>query len=744
MKISGENQDKSDPSARRLLRVAVAAPLPGPLDYLPPADRPLASLRPGMRLRVPFGRGERLGLLWEITDAATAPREGLKRVMEVLDETPLLGREELELLAWCADYYHHPLGETLFHALPEGLRKGAGMADTPAAVCWRLSDEGAALDTATLHRAPRMAAVVECLKAHPHALDSARLKTLCAAGAAVLRRLHTRGWIEPGPCVPPPSAVTAPLTLNTGQRQAVEAVSGALGGFAAFLLEGVTGSGKTEVYLHLVAEALRRGGQVLILVPEIGLTPQLQRRLVRRIDAPVALLHSGLAAGRRQRGWWEARAGRARVVLGTRSAVFTPLPDLALILVDEEHDLSFKQQRGLRYSGRDLAIRRAQARGVPVVLGSATPALESLHNARRGRYRRLRLPARAGGAQAPRLDLVDLRGARLQGGLSPTLIRHLREALEDGGQAMLFLNRRGYAPVLTCHDCGWVAGCPHCDARLTLHREAGGLCCHHCGYRHPPIQRCPACGGSDLRPLGQGTERLEEVVQRLFPGVAAARIDRDSTRRRGELERLLEQAREGRVPLLLGTQMLAKGHHFPHLTLVGVLDLDQGLYGADFRAPERMAQLLVQVAGRAGRGQRPGRVLIQTRHPDHPLLQTLIHSGYAAFAELALRERQAAGLPPFSAQALLRAEGPDQARPWAFLDAARAAAAPAPPGIELWGPAPAVMERKGGRFRAQLLVQAPGRGPLQVFLRRWAPGLRRLPGASRVRWALDVDPLETA
>jgi primosomal protein N' (replication factor Y) len=724
----------------RILRVAVAAPLPGLFDYLAPPDMPRQRLHRGVRLQVPFGPSTRIGFLWQTASSSQLPHTRLKPVLALLDEEPLLPPPDLALLRWAADYYQHPLGEVLLQALPAALR-GTGAGPLPRAQAWRLT--GAGRQARPARPARRQEALLALLGTHPAGLPLDTLVAACGPCGAVLKRLQEKGWAEPCPLPPTePSAPHGPL-LNPEQAAAVAAVTAALGRFQPFLLDGVTGSGKTEVYLHLVERVLERGGQVLVLVPEIGLTPQLQRRLARRIAAPVALLHSGLAEGERAVAWQRARNGEAAVVLGTRSAVFVPLPRLALILVDEEHDLSFKQQDGFRYHARDLAVRRAQQRACPVLLGSATPSLETLRNARDGRYTRLRLGARAGAARPPRMDLIDLRSVRLQAGLSPALVRLVRETLEAGQQALLFLNRRGFAPQLTCHDCGWVAGCPSCDARLTLHLAAGLLWCHHCGFRHRALSACPKCGRTDLRPLGQGTERLEETLGRLFPGVPVARVDRDSTRRRGRLEQLLAEARDGRYPLLLGTQMLAKGHHLPQVTLVGMLDLDQGLYGADFRAAERMAQLLIQVAGRAGRADKPGRVAIQTRHPDHPLLQTLIHRGYGAFADLALAERAAAHLPPFYAQALVRAEAKQPEPPRAFLERAGALARERDADLQLWGPVPAPMERRAGQYRAHLLLQADERTRLQALLAVWIPRLHQLKEGGRVRWSIDVDPQET-
>ncbi len=726
-----------------VLRIAVCAPLPGLFDYLPPADDVGVDLRRGLRVKVPFGRGSRVGFIWELAGSSDVPPQRLKAVLSVVDREVLLPDADLKLLNWVADYYHHPLGEVLNTALPVGLRREGPGGVGRQALFWRLTDAGRAVEPESIARAPRQIEVLSCLREAPDGLSAERIKDRLGPCGPVLKRLRELGWVEncqkPAPGT---AARSAAPELNAQQRSAVSSVEQALGGFQAFLLDGVTGSGKTEVYQSLIKTVLGQGGQVLLLVPEIGLTPQLLDRLQGRLDEPVAQLHSGMADGERSRVWRQVRDGHAGVLVGTRSAVFTPMSRLALVLVDEEHDLSFKQQDGLRYSARDVAVRRAQQRGCPILLGSATPALESLQNVAQGRYQLLKMTERAGSAASPRMDLIDIRAVRLQTGLSPALIRLLRENIAAGGQSLLFLNRRGYAPILTCHDCGWVAGCPSCDARLTLHQASQTLWCHHCGYSHPRVQNCPACGKPDLLALGQGTERLEAELTQLFPDVPLARVDRDSTRRKGSLQQLLEGARSGKYPLLLGTQMLAKGHHFPNVTLVGILDLDQGLYGADYRAAERMAQLLIQVAGRAGRAERPGRVVLQTRHPDHPQLQTLIHQGYPAFAREAMEERKLALLPPYSAQALLRAEAPDAEKPQVFLDQAVALTDGETHGVQFWGPVPAPMERRAGRFRAHLLLQAENRPTLQIFLKGWLPRVYQLKSARRVRWSLDVDPQE--
>lgn len=731
-----------------ILRVAVDAPVPTVFDYLPPVgwtgNRNTPA--PGMRVLVPFRRSQRLGMIVAVTARTEQTPDRLKPVESVLDAAPLLGAADLDFVLWAAGYYHYAPGEALFDALPARLRRSSSPPLKPGTPGWCLTPEGR-VGVAGLTRAPKQAQVAHMLAASDTGLSSAALRHRLGGCHGALRALAARGWVAPcriasGPWTRGRVSAGRP-ELDPHQRRAVDTIRGAFGGFRAFLLEGVTGSGKTEVYIRLLHGLLAAGRQALLLVPEISLTPQLLQRLTERLDAPMVTLHSALNAGERERAWRCAAAGEAALVLGTRSAVFVPLPRLGLILVDEEHDLSFKQQDGFRYSARDLAVRRAQQARCPVVLGSATPSLETLHNACSGRYTRLDLPRRAGGAVPPELLTLDIRAQPLRAGLSSVLLHLMREELEQGNQVLLFLNRRGFAPVLTCHTCGWVGECPRCDARLTLHLAAGCLWCHHCGWIRVLPRTCPDCKGDDLRPLGRGTERLETELRDLFPATPLARIDRDSTRRKGELERLLGAARHGEIPLLLGTQMLAKGHHFPGVTLVGILELDQGLYGADFRAPERMAQLVVQVAGRAGRARRSGRVVLQTRHPDHPLLLSLQRRGYPTFAAAALEERRQAGLPPFSHQALMRAESRDAQAALEFLErAAREATAVSAKGVAVLGPVPAPMERRGGRYRAHLLAQADRRSDLQAFLTAWLIRVRALKGGSEVRWSLDTDPQE--
>ena len=733
---------REDTAAAPVLRVAVPTPVHGAFDYLPPQEGPLPP--PGARVRVPFGRRSLVGVVLEHTRGSALPGHRLRAVTQVLDTQPLLPAALLGLLTWAAAYYRHPVGEAVCAALPALLRQGRPAIARGPTLYRPAPEAAAALDT--LGRAPAQHRLLQRLLQSPQGLTAEALRG--PEGRDLrhpLAALRDKGLVIPEhpPCLPPPGAPPqTPPELNPAQEAAVQALEQALGrGYSCHLLEGVTGSGKTEVYLRIIRATLAAGRQALVLVPEIALTPQLLERFRRRLDTRIAVLHSGLADAERHCAWLCARDGTAGVIIGTRSAVFVPWRDPGVILVDEEHDPSLKQQEGFRYHARDLAVLRGHREGVPVLLGSATPALETLANADRGQYAHLRLPDRAGGARAPRLRLLDVRRQFMDEGLSEGLLARMEHHLEAGGQVLLFLNRRGFAPAVLCHACGWVAECPRCDARLTWHAGPGRLRCHHCGHETPVPARCPQCGGP-LSPRGQGTERIQQALARHFPQYSAVRIDRDSMRRKGALEAAFAQVRSGHHRILVGTQMLAKGHDFPDVTLAAILDADQGLFSPDFRAVERLAQTVIQVAGRAGRASRPGEVLIQTHQPEHPLLTLLLQSGYAAFARAALAERREAGLPPYAALALLRAEATAAEAPGAFLEAARGhLQAHAPGDVQLWGPAPAPMERRAGRHRAQLLIHAPGRRPLQATLAA-LPELAHLPEARRVRWSIDVDPVD--
>ncbi len=724
-----------------ILRVALDTPLRRLFDYLPPQG-PLPA--PGSRVRVPFGRQRLVGVVMETAPKSELPPGRLKAALESLDEAPVLDAATLALLRWACDYYHHPLGQVVAAALPKGLRLGApSRAPTEQ---WGLTPAGeAARGAGEPRRAPRQRAVLELVgSAGPLAPEA--LTAQLPGWREPARALVQRGWLASAE-VPPPPAQPARLRspgpeLSAEQSAAVAAIAAGLGRYGAFVLHGITGSGKTEVYLRLIEPVLAAGGRALVLVPEIGLTPQLVARFAARFDTPMAVMHSGLTDHERLSAWRCAYSGTARLVLGTRSAVFAPVPGLGIIVVDEEHDASFKQHEGaLRYSARDLAVVRAHDAQVPVVLGSATPSLETLHNVSTGRYTRLRLERRTATAQPPRLSLIDLRAHPVHAGIAAPSARAIERHLAADGQALVFLNRRGYAPTLLCTACGWIAPCRECDARLTVHQAAGRLRCHHCGADAALPARCPQCGFA-VKPVGQGTERIEEALAAQFPGVALARLDRDVVRRRGDMEAVVARMASGEARLLVGTQMVTKGHDFPNLTLVVVLNADQGLFSTDFRAPERLAQTIVQVAGRAGRGTRAGEVLIQTEFPEHPLLKRLLAEGYDGFAEGALEERAQAAWPPFARLAALRDSARTPEAALGFLTEARAAAGTPPRGVKLLGPVAAAMARRAGRYHAQLLIESRERARLHAFLGAWLPEVEALRSARAVRWSLDVDPLE--
>ncbi|MED5608691.1 primosomal protein N' [Pseudomonas sp. JH-2] len=732
-----------------ILRLALPSPLRRLFDYLPPRGVDPRHLQPGVRLRVPFGRREIVGVLVELADTSEVPEDKLRPALAVLDREPPMPAHLLELCRWTAQYYQHSLGDTLSWALPNLLRQGEP-AEARVQRFW-LAAPGARLDDPRLARAPRQRQALQTLQQHPHGvlhellgqldINKDSLDLLVEKGLATQESRrhvpaeHHGGWLA-----------QAELPLNAEQRAACEAVRAGFGAFHSYLLAGVTGSGKTEVYLQLIHQVLEAGKQALVLIPEINLGPQTLSRFERRFNARIALLHSALTDRERLDAWLAARDGEADIVIGTRSALFTPLKNPGLIIIDEEHDASYKQQEGLRYHARDLALVRARLEKVPILLGSATPSLESLHNAASGRYGLLRLTQRAGGAQAPKFQRLDVKSLPLDAGLSMPLQRAIGETLGAGQQVLVYLNRRGFAPTLLCHDCGWISQCPRCDARMTLHQGSGELRCHHCDHRERPPRQCPKCNQLDLRPVGAGTERAEERLRILFPDYPVLRIDRDSTSRKHAMRDLFATINKGEPCILVGTQMLAKGHHFPRVTLVAILDADGGLFSADFRASERMAQQIVQVAGRAGRAEEPGRVLIQTHLADHPLLVQLTEQGYFAFADQALAERRAAGLPPFCHLALLRAEAHKPGQAEGFLEEACAEAerlqAQLGSEVELLGPVPAPMERRAGRFRAQLLLMSSARVPLHRLLSCWLPILETMPGGRQVRWSLDVDPID--
>jgi primosomal protein N' (replication factor Y) len=740
-----ENFGRDNLTNATFLRVALDTPLRRLFDYLPQRDS-IVPAQPGMRVRVPFGRQHLIGVVRSLATSSEVPPEKLKAVLEVIDATPVIDAQVMELLEWAAQYYHHPLGEVISAALPKLAREGA--ASRALTERWFTTEAGlAALDSGALKRAPRQRELLEALRAQEGATSDA-LTGAFEDWRTPMRALVARGFAssaEDAEAAPPDTS--ADLVRGTGpalieeQSAAVHAIDAAHGRFAPFLLYGITGSGKTEVYLHTVERALRRGQRALVLVPEIGLTPQLVGRFRERFAVPVAVLHSGLTDTERLAAWRQCVSGEARIVLGTRSAVFAPIQDLGLIIVDEEHDASFKQhESGFRYSARDLAILRAQRAGAPVVLGSATPSLETLQNVVSGKFTRLSLPRRAGQALPPRAAVIDLRAHAVRAGIATPAVEAMQRHLADDGQVLVYINRRGYSPTLACSACGWIAPCRDCDARLTVHLSALRLRCHHCGADAPLPEKCPQCGYG-VKHVGQGTERVEETLAKLFPNVGIARLDRDAVRKRGDLESVVGRISSGEARILVGTQMVTKGHDFPNVTLVVVLNADQGLFSTDFRAPERVAQTIIQVAGRAGRGTKPGEVLIQTEYPDHPLLQSLLNEGYDGFARAALAEREAANWPPFAHVAALRASATALAPAIEFLQGARQLAGRVRD-LKLLGPAPAAMTRRAARYHAQLLIEARDRAPLHRLLTEWLPRVESLKTPRDLRWSLDIDPLE--
>ena len=730
-----------------IVRIALDLPLSTLFDYTVAEGVEVAL---GQRVLVPFGRKQMLGVVMECAVETELASERIKPVLQVLDDVPPLPDELLTLLRFCSDYYHHPLGATVLSALPVRLRSSQPVVFKEA-LQYVLSASGRELDMSLV---PKRKVVQHLILAalQQGALSTAQLRALSPSALTTLKVLLQAGWVERISLTP---SLTPPLsqgerghtfnnahTLTVEQQQAVDAVT-QTDGFGCFLLHGITGSGKTEIYVHLMHEVLQRGGQILLLVPEINLTPQLENYFRSRFpDADLVSLHSGLNDGARAQNWLRAQSGLARIVLGTRLAVFTPLPQLALIIVDEEHDASFKQQDGLRYSARDVAIFRANQRKVAIVLGSATPSLESYYNAQSGRYRLLKLTQRAAAqAQLPTVRCINTANAVLYHGISEHLLAALEQRLSSGEQSLVFINRRGYAPVLMCTACGWLSGCSNCAGKLVLHLKDRRLRCHHCGHQERVPHTCPSCGNADLQPVGFGTQRVESALQERFPQARILRVDRDSTRNKGAWQAMRQQIHDDEVDILVGTQMLAKGHDFPNLTLVGVLNPDSALYSSDFRASEKLFAQLAQVAGRAGRANKPGEVLIQTSFPDHPLFRALREHDYDGWAKILLAERQSAGFPPFVYQVLLRAEGTQESEVYNFLQRSRAAAVERAHAVEIYGVVPAAMPRRANHFMAQLLVQCESRKLLQQFLRVWRPLLDALP-AQRLRWSLDIDPLE--
>jgi len=725
-----------------IVRVALAVPLPRFFDYLYPTDlTPIV----GGRVLVPFGSQKRVGIVVDLPASSDVAKEKLKPIIDVLDAESLFNSTTWDWLAWSANYYRAALGDVLFQALPVKLRNGESAVKNDRTF-WRITDLGKqALESDDLKRAKKQIEALNLLLTQD--LEKGNNEISSAIWSALKGKDYVEEIIVTTEQKSWQQALGDNPLVNLDNRfilnkQQALAFSQLLfqEGFNVWLLEGVTGSGKTEIYLQYIEEILKKGKQVLVLVPEIGLTPQTVRRFKARFNVEIDVLHSNLNDTQRLNVWERARTGQSAIVIGTRSALFTQFSDLGLIILDEEHDGSFKQQDGWRYHARDLGVVLAQKLNIPILLGSATPSLESVNNVQNGKYHHLVLSKRAGNATALRQFVIDLKHQRIQNGLSEPLLQRMQEHLEKGNQVLLFLNRRGFAPVLLCHECGWIDECHHCEKPYTYHQHQRVLRCHHCGAQKTVPMQCGHCGSTHLVTTGLGTEQLEETLKARFPQYNIARIDRDSTARKGKLEGYLEDIQQGKSQILIGTQMLAKGHHFPNVTLVALVNVDNALFSLDFRAEERLAQLYVQVAGRSGRAEKQGEVVLQTHYPDHPLLTTLLEKGYQAFAEETLKLRHNMGLPPFSFQALFKAQcRHSEEAENALSQLASFFYEQNIEGLQVLGPIPAPFSKKAGQYRWQLLLQHASRKQLQTALSRYSPELIK---SSQVRLILDVDPLD--
>ncbi len=732
-------------SSALLYRVRVAVPvyLFDCFDYLL-SQQQYEQAEVGARVAVSFGRQNLVGIIMQKLppDEPLDPRFKLKNITELLDDRAIIDETVLNLLKWSAQYYQFPIGEVVHSALPTLLRQGKPY--NLLARTWKLLDMNA---ESKVRRSEKQQDAYKVLKLHPVG-TAENILNMAGIETATLKALAKKEICE---CVLEPQDFSPqvvqmaqmPLSANEEQKRAIAQVLKFKNKYQAFLLDGLTGSGKTEVYLQIMEQVLKQGKQVLVLVPEIGLTPQTISRFQSRFHCHIALLHSGLNDSKRLQAWQAAETGKASIILGTRSAIYTPMPHLGLIILDEEHDLSFKQQEGFRYHARDVALYRAHLQQCPVVLGSATPSIDSFALVENGKMQSLELNQRAGSALMPKIHILDLKVAQKQHGISLLLIQEIQKRLERKEQVLVFLNRRGYAPVLICDSCGWQAQCPHCDANFTVHRQPyQHLHCHHCGTIHRMPEHCPSCNHTELKPLGMGTAKVEEHLNELFPDHDVIRVDRDSTSRVGSWQKIYDKIQKSEPAILLGTQMLAKGHHFPYVTLVAILDIDSGLLSVDFRATERTAQLIVQVSGRAGRGERKGDVYLQTLRPDHALLNTLVQENYRTFAKQTLKERQIAMMPPFRYAALIRCESKQQNLNTDFLQKHAALLRQYPDlALDIWGPIPAPMERKAGRYQSHMVLLSADRARLHYYLKDWWQNMLS-DKPSTMKLTLDIDPQE--
>ena len=724
-------------------RIAVNVPLSdGLLTYS--HSEPLPQ---GTRVLVPFRNKTVVGIVWETDIAPDMDAARILGVQTTFSDEPPLPESWRDLLAFTSRYYHYPTGQAVFAALPQGLKETRAVEMPQPPLFYALNEAGRA-QTPPPARFNKKAALWDALLSG--GMTMAALKQVNAQAAKLIEDWAEQGWIETTEAAKPilrsyhGQASHSEFVLNADQQKASDEIQTAFGKFQPFLLYGITGSGKTEVYFDAMAKVLAQGRQVLFLLPEINLTPQLLKRVENRFaDVPTAVLHSQMAAGRRTQDYLRAMLGQVKLVIGTRLAVFTPLPDVGLIVVDEEHDGSFKQDNELRYHARDLAVWRAKQSGCPVVLGSATPSLESWHKAQSGAYRLLQLTERAhAAAQLPQVDILNVGRLKLDNGFSPQALQLLKQNFEAGGMSLVYLNRRGFAPALFCGDCGHTFGCPNCSAKMVLHQRARQLRCHHCDHREPIPFKCPDCGNQDLTAVGHGTQRVEETLRAFLPQATVVRVDRDSTAHKNDWADLYRRIADNEIDILVGTQMLAKGHDFARLNLVIVLNADGSLYSADFRAPERLFAELMQVSGRAGRADKPGKVLIQTQLPEHPVFAAVKAQDYAVFAENELNERQMFAMPPFGFQTAIRADAPRVADAMEFLNAAKETLAPLlPESVSQFGAAPMLMVRLAERERAQIFLESPSRQDLHRAVSLWVQVLQQNRDG-KIRWSVDVDVQE--
>lgn len=724
------------------VQVAVPSPLRSLFDYLPPEGIPDTDISAGQRVEVPFGKRRVIGIITGVSSTTEIPGKRLKKITRLIDRKPIFNQQHIRFFCWASEYYQHPIGEVLLNSLPVLLKQGKEDRINSTRI-WLLSEAGRNSADDALSRAPRQQNLLNLLRQHPDGLSREEIENTGGFSDSAIKGLLDKGYIVQTSRQPLSDVRTnspANIKLSDEQRKAVTAIRESLQTYRAFLLNGVTGSGKTEIYIQIIHQVLEQDQQALVLLPEIALTPQFIKRLENGIQETIAVYHSGMTPRERLNTWLNARDGHVRVILGTRSAIWLPLQRPGLFIVDEEHDLSYKQQDGFRYSARDLALVRGKNNQCPVILGSATPSLESFHNLAHKDYHEIGLQERVADASMPTIQVLDMKTEHMNGAISDTLEKQIKTTLQNNQQVLIFQNRRGYAPAFMCHGCGWLAECDRCNKLMTLHKQKQRLWCHHCDKQKPIPKTCPDCCETQMIEVGHGTERIEETLKATFPAANIIRIDRDTTRNRDSMNNMYQDILSGHADILIGTQMLAKGHHFPNVTLAALVDVDSSLYSTDFRATERLGQLITQVSGRAGRGKHPGTVMIQTHYPDHPLLKTLLNNSYRSFAESLLIERNEAGLPPYTFMAILRSEANSLDNVEAFLSAAKSTAKTITPTPTVIGPIMAPMMRKAGRYRMQLLLQTTSRQTLNRFLSKWLSRVEGLKQTRKVRWSIDVDP----